>query len=38
MLNKSEKDFSSITMYNDYVVSEIQFYWQSQFSDAAPPD
>lgn len=38
MLNKSEKDFSSITMYNDYVVSETQFHWQSQVSDAAPPD
>lgn len=35
MLNKSEKK-SSITMYNDYVVSETQFHWQSQFSDAAP--
>ena len=29
MLNKSEKDFSLTTMYNDYVVSETQFYWQS---------
>lgn len=38
MLNKSEKDFSSTTIYNDYVVSETQFHWQSQFSDAAPPD
>lgn len=36
MLNKSEKDFSSTTIYNDYVVSETQFHWQSQFSDAAP--
>ena len=36
MLNKSEKDFSPITIYNDYVVSETQFHWQSQFSDAAP--
>lgn len=29
MLNKSEKDFSLTTMYNDSVVSETQFYWQS---------
>lgn len=29
MLNKSEKDFSPTTMYNDYVVSETHFYWQS---------
>lgn len=36
MLNKSEKDFSLTTMYNDYVVSETQFHWQSQVSDAAP--
>lgn len=33
-LNKSEKDFSPTTMYNDYVVSERQFHWQSQVSDA----
>jgi len=38
MLNKSEKDVSSTTMYNDSVVSETHFYWQSQFSDAVPPD
>ena len=25
-VNKSEKNFSSITMYNDYVVSETQFH------------
>ena len=36
MLNKSEKDFSSITMFNDYVVSETQFHWQLQASDTAP--
>lgn len=29
-LNKSEKDFSPTTMYNDYVVNENQFHWQSQ--------
>ena len=33
-LNKSEKDFSPTTMYNDYVVSERQFHWQSRSSDA----
>jgi len=38
MLNKSEKDFSPTTIYNDYVVSETQFHWQSQVSDAVPPD
>lgn len=32
-LNKSEKDFSPSTMYNDYVVSEQQFHWQSQAND-----
>ncbi len=26
MLNKSEKDFSPTTIYNDYVVSETQFH------------
>ena len=35
-VNKSEKNFSSITMYNDYVVSETQFHWQLQASDTAP--
>lgn len=35
MLNKSEKNFSPTTMYNDNVVSETQFYWQLQASDAA---
>lgn len=32
-LNKSEKDFSASTMYDDYVVSENQFHWKSQNSD-----
>lgn len=36
MLNKSEKKFSPTTIYNDYVVSETHFYWQSQVLDAAP--
>ena len=29
-LNKSDKDFSASTMYDDYVVSEMQFHWKSQ--------
>lgn len=33
-LNKSEKEFSPSTMYNDYVVSENQFHWQSQSNDS----
>ena len=33
-LNKSEKEFSPTTMYNDYVVNENQFHWQSQTSDS----
>lgn len=33
-LNKSDKDFSPSTMYSDYVVSESQFHWQSQNTDA----
>lgn len=32
-LNKSEKDFSATTMYDDYVVSETQFHWKSQNCD-----
>lgn len=32
-LNKSERDFSPTTMYDDYVVSENQFHWQSQAND-----
>ena len=32
-LNKSEKDFSATTMYDDYVVSENQFHWKSQNTD-----
>ena len=29
-LNKSDKDYSPTTMYNDYSVSEELFHWQSQ--------
>lgn len=33
-LNKSDKDFSAETMYNDYVVSENEFHWESQNTDS----
>jgi superfamily II DNA or RNA helicase/HKD family nuclease len=33
-LNKSDKDFSASTMYDDYVVSENQFHWKSQNTDS----
>lgn len=33
-LNKSEKDFSASTMYDDYVVSETQFHWKSKNTDS----
>lgn len=29
-LNKSEKDYSPTTMYEDYAISETLFHWQSQ--------
>ncbi len=29
-LNKSEKDFSPTTLYNDFAISETIFHWQSQ--------
>lgn len=29
-LNKSDKDFSPTTQYNDYFISENRFHWQSQ--------
>ena len=32
-LNKSDKDFSAETMYNDYVVSENEFHWESKNTD-----
>lgn len=33
-LNKSDKDFSPSTMFNDYVAGEYQFHWQSQNNDS----
>ncbi|MCE5196165.1 MAG: DUF3427 domain-containing protein [Negativicutes bacterium] len=37
-LNKSDKDYSPSTMYNDYSVNESLFHWQSQSttSDSSP--
>lgn len=32
-LNKSEKDFSPSTQYNDYLINEEYFHWQSQNTD-----
>ena len=34
-LNKSDKDYSPTTMYNDYSISESLFHWQSQSTTAA---
>lgn len=33
-LNKSEKDYSPTTMYNDYSINERLFHWQSQSTTA----
>lgn len=33
-LNKSDKEFSPSTQYNDYVISDSLFHWQSQNTDA----
>ncbi len=33
-LNKSEKDYSPTTMYNDYSINEWMFHWQSQSTTA----
>lgn len=33
-LNKSDKDFSPSTQYNDYVINDYLFHWQSQNTDA----
>lgn len=33
-LNKSDKDFSASTMYDDYVISEDRFHWKSQNTDS----
>ena len=37
-LNKSDKDYSPTTMYNDYSINDILFHWQSQSttSDTSP--
>ena len=32
-LNKSEKDFSELTLYEDYAINENLFHWQSQHKD-----
>ncbi len=29
-LNKSDKDYSPTTMYQDYAISDVLFHWQSQ--------
>lgn len=33
-LNKSDKDFSPSTMYDDYIISEHRFHWKSQNTDS----
>ena len=33
-LNKSEKDFSPSTQYNDYLINENYFHWQSKNTDS----
>ena len=33
-LNKSEKDFSELTLYEDYAINESLFHWQSQHKDS----
>ena len=33
-LNKSDKDYSPTTMYNDYSISDTLFHWQSQSTTA----
>ena len=34
-LNKSDKDYSPTTMYEDYSISEELFHWQSQSTTSA---
>ena len=34
-LNKSDKDYSPTTMYNDYAISPSRFHWQSQSATGA---
>ncbi len=36
-LNKSDKDYSPTTMYNDYSISESLFHWQSQSTTSSSP-
>lgn len=33
-INKSDKDFSPTTQYNDYFISDRKFHWQSQNTDS----
>lgn len=33
-LNKSEKDFSPSTQYDDYLINDLYFHWQSKNTDA----
>ena len=33
-LNKSDKDYSPTTMYNDYSINDVLFHWQSQSTTA----
>ena len=33
-MNKSEKDFSPSTMYEDYAINDKLFHWQSQSQDS----
>lgn len=33
-INKSDKDFSPTTQYNDYLINENYFHWQSQNTDS----
>lgn len=34
-LNKSDKEYSPTTMYNDYSINDVLFHWQSQSTTAA---
>lgn len=34
-LNKSDKDYSPTTMYNDYSINDVLFHWQSQSTTSA---
>jgi hypothetical protein len=37
-LNKTEKDYSPTTMFEDYAIDESQFHWQSQNSTTESTD